>query len=211
MHGCVDELRALLAACAHTTDDHVVLVGDLVAKNPDSQAVVQLARENGFSAVMGNHDDHVLHMLGRSAEAANRVEHARVAASLQPDDVAWLSALPLYLEVQTSTQSLIAVHAGLIPGVPLAAQPRKFLLNLRSIRSDGEPTRKIEGAPWASLWQGPAHVVFGHDAIRGLQQHAYATGLDTGCVYGQRLTALIMPEQRLQSVQARRRYASISD
>ena len=71
---------------------------------------------------------------------------------------------------------------------------------MRSITDDGRPSKRIEGAPWAALWTGPEHAVFGHDAIRGLQQHPLATGLDTGCVYGRELTALLLPAHQLVSV-----------
>ena len=101
------------------------------------------------------------------------------------------------------------LHAGAVPGVPFEKQTREHLTTMRSIGSDGQPTKRIEGRPWAAVWPGPEKIVFGHDAIRGLQRHRFATGLDTGCVYGRRLTALLLPERRLVSVEARRAYAAL--
>ena len=102
------------------------------------------------------------------------------------------------------------MHAGLVPGIPLERQSRTHLLTLRKLPADGSPSPRVEGTPWAAHWKGPEHVLFGHDAVRGLQKHPYATGLDTGCVYGKRLTGLLLPEHELVSVPARRTYREVN-
>jgi len=133
-----------------------------------------------------------------------------VAKTLSAADVDWLTALPLWLRVAstpTAPAPHVVVHGGMVPGVPVEKQEREHLLAMRSIRADGTPSKRIEGTPWGALWKGPEHAVFGHDAIRALQQHPHATGLDTGCVYGHELTALWLPAHELVSVAARRQYA----
>jgi diadenosine tetraphosphatase ApaH/serine/threonine PP2A family protein phosphatase len=206
VHGCLDELFALLAKCGATSDDRVVLVGDVVAKGPDSQGVVQWARESGAYAVMGNHDAHVL----RAADGDPTVKghHSKVAAQLGAADVRWLRERPLWLRLPSASPHVV-VHGGLVPGVAVDSQARDHLLNLRSIAADGKPSKRIEGTPWGALWRGPEYAVYGHDAVRGLQQHPHATGLDTGCVYGRQLTALVLPANALVSVPAHRAYASM--
>jgi hypothetical protein len=215
VHGCLDELQELVGRCGDPRDTRYVMVGDVVAKGPDSRGVIAWARAANADAVLGNHDAAVLRARDRTMDPAPKAHHAAVAAALDDDDWAWLEARPLWLgldggdDPHPGPKSHLVVHGGLVPGVPLAEQERHMLMNLRSITTDGLPTQKLEGSPWASLWKGPPHVVFGHDAVRGLQRQRWATGLDTGCVYGGALTALVLPKGELVSVPAHRAYAAM--
>ncbi len=199
VHGCRQELEDLLKVAGFTSDDRLVLAGDFVAKGPDSQGVVQLARERQALGVLGNHDAHVLNALAGKQAGPH---HQRVAASLTPADVQYLDFLPLWLDF--AELNALVVHAGLLLRTPLLEQPRDWCINLRSLDLEGNPSKRVDGGvPWASRWPGPRFVYFGHDAMRGLQKHRHAWGLDTGCVYGRTLTAVWLPEQRLVSVPAR--------
>ncbi len=209
VHGCFDELRRLLDKAKVAEGAEVVLVGDLVNKGPDSLGVVQFARINGIRAVLGNHDDYLLRCIaarkrGESKDFAEGVR--KLAKRIDDEDADWLAALPLYLRLPQ--HRAIVVHAGVVPGVPLDQQSRETLLTVRSIRPDGTGSKRIEdGEPWAALYRGPSHAYFGHDAVRGLQRWPCATGLDTACVYGGRLTAIDLVTEALVSVAARRAYA----
>lgn len=209
VHGCVDELDRLLERFAPARGDEVVLVGDLVNKGPESVAVIRRCREIGARAVLGNHDDLLLRCIAaRREDNDDEFPDAvrKIARKLDDEEIAWLERLPLFLALPA--HSTLVVHAGLRPGARPERQDRMHLLTMRSIRSDGTTSKRIdEGVPWASLWTGPEHVLFGHDAVRGLQEWPYATGIDTGCVYGGRLTAVELPGRRLFSVQAKKVYA----
>jgi hypothetical protein len=204
VHGCLDELTRLLRAANFGAGDELVFVGDLVAKGPDSQGVVQLARERGALAVLGNHEARLLQARDEGLGGAI----GAVAATMTPADWAYIEALPLTRSLAGLAARI--VHGGLVPGVPLEAQERRWLLNLRSIDARGQPSKRAtEGVPWASTWAGPDLVVFGHDALRGLQRNPHAFGLDTGCVYGFALTGLWLPERSLVQVPALRAWQSI--
>ncbi|MFY0583024.1 metallophosphoesterase [Cystobacter fuscus] len=210
VHGCAEELDALLEECGHRPGERVVLVGDLVAKGPDSAGVVRRARERGMLAVRGNHDEHVLrwHKGLMPKHKKLKPEHKQVLDTLTDADWAYLESRPLHLPFPEF--NVRVVHGGLVPGVPLEKQDPELMINLRSITSEGKPSKKLEaGVPWASLWRGPEFIIFGHDALRGVQRHPHAIGLDSGCVYGRRLTAYVLPEARFYSVAAKHTYLDI--
>lgn len=208
IHGCLAELRALLGdLCFEPGHDRLVSVGDLVGKGPDGAGVVRFFREGGHLAVLGNHDDRLLAWRTGRDPRPLAERHAAHAAALSEADWAWLAALPLSLELPEL--GVVVVHAGLVPGVPLAAQRRKDVLTMRTLRADGTASPRLEdGVPWASRWRGPERVVFGHDAITGLQRWPHAIGLDTGCCYGGHLSALVLPEHRVVQRRAHATHAA---
>lgn len=212
VHGCLDELNALLRKVGVSRDDRVVFVGDLVAKGPDSAGVVARVRELNALCVRGNHDEAVLRIRrarqhGSDLPRAKRT-HLRVAERLREPDWRWLESLPLYL--QFPELNTVVVHAGVVPGKPLEKQHPEDLMTIRTLRPEGTGSPRLEdGRLWAGAYPGPEHIIFGHDAISGLQRQPFATGLDTGCVYGRTLTALIWPDRELVSVQARRAYREL--
>lgn len=209
VHGCIDELQDLLRECDYRPGDLVCFLGDLVSKGPDSISVVQLAREIGAIGVRGNHDFEVVrwHQAIKSGVDPPVVgsEHFHIASCLSNADMKWMYSLPWY--ISSKELGALFVHAGFVSGIRLGKQNPRLMMNMRSILPDGTVTSKFfNNWPWARLWDGPQTVLFGHDADRGLQQYEHAIGLDTGCVYGGRLTACILPEKRLVSVSAKREY-----
>lgn len=209
VHGCIDELQSLLRKCDYRPGDLIVFLGDLVSKGPDSLSVVQMARELGAIGVRGNHDFEVIrwHQAIKSGVDPPVIgsEHYQIASSLSKADLRWMYSLPWYLS--SKELNALFVHAGFVSGIRLGKQNPRLMMNMRSILPDGTVTSKFfNNWPWARLWDGPQTVLFGHDADRGLQQYEHAIGLDTGCVYGGRLTACILPEKRLVSVSAKREY-----
>jgi hypothetical protein len=219
VHGCAAELGQLLDRVGLQRDDRLVLVGDLVARGPDSRGVLEIVRRTGGRSVLGNHEQRLL-----EAWTARRrgvpgpklgSSHARTLAELCAADFALLSAFPRRIEIRE--HGILVVHAGVLPGKPLEAQDPWVLTHIRSVDPLGNPSSRLTPPLWGSLYTGPPHVVFGHNALAGLQLHDWATGLDTGCVYGGKLSALVLsageavppPKERasaIVSVAARRAY-----
>lgn len=207
VHGCLRELEALLARVGLRGGDRLWFLGDLVNRGPDSGAVVRLARQLGAGLVQGNHD-HAQVAWGRfrSAEGAGdeppRRPSARflaVHASLGDDDLAWLAAAPTVVQLGPG---LVLVHGGLRPGRPLDDQPSARDLRYLDRRTGREVTIAArDAAPgevvhWSELWEGPWQVIYGHHAQPEVVARLLSLGIDTGAVYGGKLTAAVLEPDR---------------
>ena len=202
LHGCYDELLTLLDQVALGEDDAVVCVGDLIVKGEKNHEVLQLfMSEKRFSSVLGNHDRALLRCW-RGEEVSLKPAQEKVRAELEGDRtrcVAYLETLPFMIDLGTH----VVVHAGVRPGVSLAEQTVEDLTELRTL---GPDRTSREGTPWYEVYSGEKTVLFGHWPAREPRRTPRAIGLDTGCVYGNRLTAYIVETDELVSVPARRAY-----
>jgi bis(5'-nucleosyl)-tetraphosphatase (symmetrical) len=187
VQGCAAELRDLLETARFDPGRHrLALCGDLVNRGPDSAGVLELARRLGARAVLGNHDVALLE--GRRSATLDEVRR-QLGPALE-EWLAWLASLPTFLR----GEGYILVHAGIAPGKRPEECTREELTELRT----------VEGRPWFDYWRGPETVIFGHWAQLGRVDLPLCKGLDTGCVYGGRLTGLWWPRLEWVSVPARR-------
>ena len=238
IHGCIEEFNELLATLAPVAGvDTVVFCGDLVDKGPHSAQVVARARtlrESGVSVVlvMGNHEEKHGRFRARRAAGTDTTaltgheEMAHITDGLSSEDVAFLDTAVLFHALPEF--GVTVVHAGIplnVGALPedtstLSRKERDRLalvLRVRFVRpSTGGmvPLGQEQDGDvyWAEVYDGRfGHVLFGHEPFMASVRFAHATGLDTGVVFGGRLTAAILvagEKPSFVSVPALRRYAA---
>jgi hypothetical protein len=216
VHGCAGELETLLERIGFGPGDRLVMVGDLVARGPDSGGVLAIVRKAGGRSVRGNHEDKLLSW--RERGTALGPVHAHVAERLSEDDWRMLAGMPLWIDLPE--HGIRVVHAGVVPGRSVEDTEPDALLRMRTLDAVGRWSDASDAGPlWGSRYEGPQHVVFGHNAREELQLWPWATGLDTACVYGGSLSALVLDEgepmpggdaarRRIARVEAMRKYYS---
>ena len=202
IHGCYDELMALLEKVGLRASDRVVSVGDLVAKGPKSREVLQLFMTDArFSTVIGNHDL-ALRRRWNGEDVDLKPAQKEVNRELKPERelyASFFNRLPFIIDLDTH----LVVHAGLRPNVELYSQTTGDLTRLRTLGPDRESE---EGTPWYHAYHGEKTVLFGHWPAPEPRRGKKAIGLDTGCVYGYNLTAYIIESDEFVNVPALRAY-----
>ncbi len=224
VHGCLRELTELLTALGYavTTDDAVhpdgrraLFLGDLVDRGPDSPGVLRLVMgmvaAGHALAVPGNHENKLVRALrGNQVTVSHGLERTLAQLDAEPPEFRRAVADFCYGLVSHYVLDggrLVVAHAGLAEKLQgrSSARVRDFALygdTTGETDEYGLPVRY----PWATDYRGRATVLYGHTPVPEPEWVNNTLCLDTGCVFGGRLTALRWPERELVSVPAHETY-----
>lgn len=201
IHGCYDEWQKLLDKLKAGPSDRLISVGDLIFKGPQSAKVLDFAMSlPNLECVLGNHEYSLLKAFERGYPEILTGYHEKALREMGNNldlYIRYIKSWPFYIE----DTEWIVVHAGIRPGVPLYQQNPVDLTHLRML----EP----EDIPWHQAYQGEKLIAYGHWAKQGLNVQERTIGLDSGCVYGKKLSALVLPERKIVTVDAKKVYCPI--
>ena len=228
VHGCFDELAALLDKIgyrverrddrfdvSHPEARRLIFLGDLIDRGPGIADCLRLAMDAADDGVAlcvpGNHEVKLLrHLRGRRVTLTHGLD--RTVAQLEGEPAAFNERVATFIDGLVShylfdAGRLAVTHAGM----------KDEMLNrssgaVREFALYGETTGETDefGLPvrydWAEDYRGEARVVYGHTPVPKAQWVNKTICIDTGCVFGGRLTALRYPELELVSVPAAKTY-----
>jgi protein phosphatase len=228
VHGCFDELQELLSRLGYeiANDEDswrvtappgrkAIFVGDLVDRGPRIPAALKLVMgmvESGAAlCVPGNHDMKLMRKLrGRDVQITHGLadsldQLAAETPEFREKVAAFLDSLVSHYVLDDG--KLVVAHAGMKEEMQGRGSGK-----VRDFALYGETTGETDefGLPvrlnWAAEYRGRAIVVYGHTPVAEPEWLNRTINIDTGCVFGGKLTALRYPEKELISVPARRTY-----
>ncbi|MFF0458917.1 polynucleotide kinase-phosphatase [Streptomyces mexicanus] len=218
VHGCSTELEALLGKLGYVDGVHpegrtAVFVGDLVDRGPDTpgvlRRVMEMVRSGHALCVPGNHENkYGRYLKGRKVQPTHGL--AETIAQMEGESEEFRQEVRAFIDGLVSHYvldggRLVVCHAGL---------PEKYhgrtSGRVRSHALYGDTTGETDEFglpvryPWAEDYRGRAAVVYGHTPVPQATWVNNTICLDTGVVFGGRLTALRWPERELVDVPAER-------
>lgn len=226
IHGCYDELIELLIKLGYQVDEEemtafhpegrqAVFLGDLCDRGPRNRDVLRLVmnmvRAGNAWSVIGNHDAKLLKYLrGGDVKMTHGLDIT--VEQLEKEEEEFIAEIKEFLQGLISHYvfdqgKLVVAHAGLKEKYQGRGSGR-----VRNFCLYGETTGELDEyglpirLPWANEYRGKALVVYGHTPVPDVQTVNNTVCIDTGCVFGGKLTALRYPENEPVQVEARKEY-----
>ncbi|MBI5945475.1 MAG: polynucleotide kinase-phosphatase [Chloroflexi bacterium] len=232
VHGCFDELKGLLLQLGysftetegvyrvqHPAGRQVIFLGDLVDRGPNIPSVLKLVMsmvaDGSALCVPGNHDMKLVRKFkGRQVQITHGL--AESLEQLEKESPEFRTQVMEFLDGLVSHYilddgNLVVAHAGMKEEMQGRGSGK-----VRDFALFGETTGETDefGLPvrynWAAEYRGKAIVVYGHTPVPEPEWFNRTINIDTGCIFGGRLTALRYPEKELVSIPAANTYAEPS-
>ena len=200
IHGCYNEFVALRKKIGIQKDDMEVCVGDIITKGKESIKTLDYIIENSIKSVLGNHEDKLLRYIKhQKSDKKNPIildddEHS-IIDSFSKKQIVFLKNLPLYIKIGTLT----ILHGGLQNSIDLnnmSKRDREKILRLRYLDKNknflmyGKEDKTSQFC--ANAYNGTqGFIIYGHSWSKEVKKSRFTLGIDTGCVYGNRLTAVV--------------------
>lgn len=222
IHGCYEEFKLLTEKLGYIWDQgypqhpggrKLAFVGDLTDRGPASLAVIEtvylLVKNNLAYYVPGNHCDKLYRFfLGRNVKIAHGLE-TTVAEWEQLNKKEQQKIKKMFKELYENAplyhildeQKLVIAHAGIREDYigQYHSKVKTFVLYgdiTGEAHADGSPVRR----DWAKHYNGKPIIVYGHTPVRNVREIHRTYNIDTGAVFGGKLTALKYPELTIESV-----------
>lgn len=216
IHGCLIELEDILHDINYSSKDRLILAGDLIDRGPDTLGVVQYAMELQCDVIAGNHEEKFIRyrryqklvssgQINKNPMAKPQVTREKEWSSLGDKEFEWLSTLPFFIRFNSGNKDWIVVHGGLEIARPVEEQKPSQICRVQLLDENGNyiSSRLNNGDDdtnyWAKRWDKPENVVYGHHVhslkdprIDRNPNGGSCYGIDTGCVFGGVMTALII-------------------
>ncbi|KAI9267110.1 Metallo-dependent phosphatase-like protein [Helicostylum pulchrum] len=140
-------------------------------------------------------------------------KHIKIARRMNVDDYNYLAGCPLMLDIPTLEARV--VHGGLDPYISLLDNDPWSVMNMRDMDSDHHPSKaklsknspSSDNVHWTTAYHSyitnDRTVFYGHDASRGIDLDSKTIGLDSGCVYGRKLSAIEINTRKLYQIDCR--------
>ena len=208
VHGCFKEFLALLNKADYRSETHrLILVGDIINRGPFSLEMLKWVKTNGVEMVRGNHEQAFIRGVRGSGLLSPILQKLKKDMEKDLNQwLEWLESLPFYIE----DKNFLVVHAGLVPEEHPKHSDPHLLMNIRTWDSQGKDIKNEFHPPWYSFYKDKKPVIYGHWANQGLNVRKNTIGLDTGCVYGYKLSGVLLPEKKILQVPALKNYYSFS-
>lgn len=229
IHGCATELEELLRKLGYSVDvdeekqyrisppegRRVIFVGDLVDRGPRTPDVLRIAssmvKAGTAFCVAGNHENKLVRALnGRKVQVNHGL--AESLEQLEAEKPEFVEEMKSFMDGLISHYvmdggALAVAHAGISEDMQGRSSGA-----VRSFCLYGETTGETDefGLPvrfdWASEYRGKARVIYGHTPVPEAEWVNGTICVDTGCVFGGKLSALRYPEMDLVDVPAEKIY-----